>query len=130
VSAYLLAAALALAFVVVHVQLRRIRRRFAKSSKLSVTPEQRRRQVRLSIAATWLFATAALAGVIAANRGFFWVTPLSFGIVVLVLGRLLKPKPIPESGSEEPSQGKAKRDREPSIWDEPSGGWGFDSERK
>jgi cytochrome c-type biogenesis protein CcmH/NrfF len=130
VSAYLLAAALLLALVVVHVQLWRIRRRLARASKPPVTSEQRKRQARLSIAATWGFAAAALVGAIAAHRGLLWVTPLLFGIVVVGLARLLRVTPMPPSPSADASEREAPREREPSVWDEPSDAWGFDPDRK
>jgi hypothetical protein len=185
VAAYLVVAALVAAGAAVHVQLWRVRRRLGNPSKLALTPAQSRDRRRLAMAVTWAFAGAALLGAVSAQHGYFWITPLVFGLLALGLSRVLKVKLSPElehqaaighvlfagaktdpppadAGPEarmewlrrewpqiEAGAGKngvdpkelaalkrkvfgaqADEDRAPSIWDEPSGGWGFGSESK
>ena len=180
-AAYALVAALVLAFVATHVQLWRVRRRLTKSPNGNLTPEQARHRRRKAMAVSWGFGAAAVAGALAADHGYYWVTPLVFGALILALARVAKvgsspqlkqevevgrallsaastdPPPV-EAGPEariswlrnewpkieataakkgvDPQRlallkrevfGGPEKDREPSIWDEPSGGWGFDS---
>ena len=76
------------------------------------------------MAVTWGFAAAGLAGALAGQHGYYWVTPLVFGVLALGLTRLAKTRLSPER--ELPNESpEAEKVREPSIWDEPSDSWGF-----
>jgi hypothetical protein len=95
-SAYALAAALVLAFVATHVQLWRVRRRLGKESKSSVGPKETRSRRRVAMVVTWGFGAAALGGALAAQHGYYWVTPLVFGALAIGVSRIVKTRLSPQ----------------------------------